>query len=220
MLKSFLSTAAIALSLSLSPAIVFAELEPEPQVAVMSEEKLALIEELWIATKGEENATQVLDLMMSQMQEQARIMSKSLFGEDAAPEISMVFNETFTRITDRMYSLMQEQIDFVAVQKDIDLQLYDEYFNEAELQDLIDFYQTPTGQKTAEIFPQLTQRSMELFGQQVTPTMIEIQQQVFMEEFTFGLGTLDGDPELDDQEQEENLGVRGNPGDTSSGDGR
>lgn len=203
MLKSFLSTAAIALSLSLSPAIVFAELEPESSVALMSEEKLALIEELRVITKRDENATQILDLMISQMQEQAKVMSESLFGADADPALAEVFNETFTRITDRMYTLMQEQIDFVAVQKDIDLQLYDEYFDATELQDLIDFYQTPTGQKTAAIMPQLTQRSMELFGQQVTPTMIEIQQQVLMEEFAFGLGTLNGDPALEDWELEE-----------------
>jgi hypothetical protein len=203
MLKSFLSTAAIALSLSLSPAIVLAELEPEPQITTISEEKLALIEELRVITKRDENATQVLDLMIGQMQEQAKVMSESLFGEDADPALSEVFNETFTRITDRMYELMQEQVDFAAVQKDIDLQLYDEYFDAAELQDLIDFYKTPTGQKTAAIMPQLTQRSMELFGQRVTPTMIEIQQQVLMEEFAFGLGTLNGDTMLEAGEMEE-----------------
>ncbi|NJN71557.1 MAG: DUF2059 domain-containing protein [Limnothrix sp. RL_2_0] len=207
MLKSFLSTAAIALSLSLSPAIVFAELEPEPQVTTMSEEKQALIEELRVITKRDENAIQVLDLMISQMQEQANVMSQSLFGDEATPELNEVFNETFTRITDRMYELMQEQIDFVALQRDIDLQLYDEYFNEAELQDLIDFYQTPTGQKTAEIFPQLTQRSMELFGQQVTPTMIEIQQQVLMEEFAFSFGILEDDLIFETEESVENYGI-------------
>ncbi|AFY40263.1 Protein of unknown function DUF2059 [[Leptolyngbya] sp. PCC 7376] len=182
MLKSFFASTAIALSVSLAPISVFAESEPiHPET--ISAEKLALIDELRVLTKRDENATQVLDIMMSQMQEQASVMSQGLFGEDADPAMTAVFDETFARIMDRMYTLMQEKIDFVAVQQEIDLKLYDEYFSEPELADLIAFYKTPTGQKTAEIYPQLTQRSMQLFGEEVTPTMIEIQQQVLMEEF-------------------------------------
>ncbi|MGB2925156.1 MAG: DUF2059 domain-containing protein [Limnothrix sp.] len=200
MLKSFFSTAAIALALSLSPTILFAQVEPAPQSSTLSAEKSALIAELRTLTNSDQNATQVLNLMMTQMQEQGRVMSESLFGKGTDPELSEVFDETFTRITDRMYTLMEEQIDFVALQQEIDMKLYDEYFSEAELQDLIDFYKTPTGQKTAEIFPQLTKRSVELFSEQVTPAMVEIQQQVLMEEFAFGLDALEGETEMWEEE--------------------
>jgi hypothetical protein len=195
MLKTFLSASAIALTLSLSPAIVLAEPSLATQTATISPKKLALIEELRTLTKRDANATQILDLMISQIQAQADAMAQSLFGENADPAIIQTFNETFDRISERMYNLMQEQIDFVAIQQKIDQQLYDEYFTEAELQDLINFYSTPTGQKTAEIFPQLTQRSMELFSEEVTPTMIAIQEQVLTEEFAFNPNP-DDDPTM------------------------
>ena len=198
MLKSFLATTAIALTLSLSPVRAFAETEPIHDETI-SPEKLALIDELRILTNSDENATQILDIMMNQMKDQGEAMSQGIFGEDADPTTIAVFDETFNRILDRMYNLMQEEIDFVAVQKEIDIRLYDEYFSEAELEDIIDFYETPTGKKTAQIYPQLTQRSMELFSEEVTPTMVQIQQQVMMEEFaSFGGGVF---PEAAPEEQ-------------------
>ena len=122
--------------------------------------------------------------MMNQMKDQGEAMSQGIFGENPDPATIEVFEATFNRILDRMYGLMLEEIDFETVQEEIEIQLYDEYYSEAELVDLIAFYNTPTGQKTAEIYPQLSQRSMELFSDEVMPSMIKIQQQVLMEEFS------------------------------------
>ena len=66
MLKSFLATTAIALTLSLSPVRAFAESEPI-HVETISPEKLALIDELRVLTNSDENSTQMLDIMMNQM---------------------------------------------------------------------------------------------------------------------------------------------------------
>ncbi|OKH18607.1 DUF2059 domain-containing protein [[Limnothrix rosea] IAM M-220] len=211
MLKSFFASTAIALSLSLAPISAFAEPEPiHPET--ISPEKLALIEELRVLTKRDENATQVLDIMMSQMQDQASAMSKSLFGEAADPTVIAAFDETFTRIVERMYTLMQAEIDFAAVQEDIDFKLYNEYYSAAELADLIAFYKTPTGQKTAEIYPQLAQRSMELFSAEVTPTMMEIQQQVLMEELSAGFEMM---PDYGAPESEEEYDTQTNTDETT-----
>jgi len=40
--------------------------------------------------------------------------------------------------------------------------VYDRYFTDEELQDLIDFYQSPTGQKVLEVNPMLLKDSMEI----------------------------------------------------------
>ena len=203
MLKSFFSTAAIALALSLNPVTVFAQTEAETQATTLSTEKIALITELRTLTFRDENATQIMDLMIKQIQDQALSMGSGFFGEEADPEVTASINESVTRITTRMYELMNEKIDFVSLQREIDFKLYDEYFTEAELQDLIDFYKTTTGQKTAEIFPQLTQRSMELFSEQLTPAMLEITQQVIMEEFAFGFGAMGEFEEIENWESED-----------------
>lgn len=191
MFKTILTSSAIALTLILSPAIVLADTPTTAASNHISPKKLILIEELRVLTKRDENATQILDLMIHQIQDQANTMGKTIFGENTDPAITQTFNDTFNRITTRMYDLMQEQIDFVTIQRNIDQQLYNEYFTEAELQDLIDFYRTPTGQKTAQVLPQLTQRSMELFSQEITPTMLTIQQQVLTEEFGFNINSAE-----------------------------
>ena len=43
--------------------------------------------------------------------------------------------------------------------------LYDKYFTLAEIQQLLDFYETDIGKKTIEVMPQLTQESI-IIGQQ------------------------------------------------------
>ena len=53
---------------------------------------------------------------------------------------------------------------------ELSARLYAEHFNEAELDELIAFYETPLGQKMIAKFPVLTQESMQLgglWGQQV-----------------------------------------------------
>ena len=44
---------------------------------------------------------------------------------------------------------------------DLMVDLYARYFTEQEIRDLIDFYQTPTGQKSIAVMPALMQDSME-----------------------------------------------------------
>ena len=183
MLKTFLATSAIALTLGFSPVRILAESEPI-HAETIAPSKLALIEELREVTNSDRNATQILDIMINQMKDQGEAMSQGIFGDNPDPATIEVFDETFNRILDRMYGLMLAEIDFETVQREIEIQLYDEYYSEAELTDLIAFYNTPTGQKTAEIYPQLSQRSMELFSDEVMPSMIKIQQQVLIEEFS------------------------------------
>ncbi|MBV5259778.1 DUF2059 domain-containing protein [Synechococcus moorigangaii CMS01] len=192
-LKSFCTTVAIAFAISANPSLVFAETEPP------SETKTALINELRALTFRDENATQILDLMLQQIQAQSTNMGDGFLGEETDPEELALIQESVTRITDRIYTLMQDRIDFVALQRDIDFQLYNEYFTEAELQDLITFYKTPTGQKTAATFPELTERSTALFSEQLAPAMIEITQQVMLEEFASAFETFDA-PETDTTE--------------------
>ncbi|WP_024546368.1 DUF2059 domain-containing protein [Picosynechococcus sp. NKBG15041c] len=201
--KSLCSTVAIALAISVNPSLVFAEIEPP------SETKTALINELRALTFRDENATQMLELMLKQIQDQATgmgNMGNEFFGEEMDPETLATIQESVTRITDRIYTLMQERIDFVALQREIDFTLYNEYFTEAELQDLIAFYKTPTGQKTAAIFPEMTERSTALFSEQLTPAMVDISQQVMLEEFASAFEMLD-DPEALNTEELEDVEV-------------
>jgi uncharacterized protein len=201
MLKSFRSlgsTVAIALTIALNPILTFAETEP-PNAT-----KTALINELRTLTYRDEYATQALDLMIRQIQDQSTSMGSGFLGEETDPETLSAIQESVTRITDRLYALMQDRIDFVALQREIDFTLYNEYFTEAELEDLIAFYKTPTGQKSAMILPEMTERSMALVSEQLTPAMMEITQQVMFEEFATSFELLN-DPDAWSPESWETL---------------
>ena len=81
-----------------------------------------------------------------------------------------------------MSTLIKEKIDLKSIQKVVAIHLYDKYYSKDELQNLVDFYKTPTGQKTIQVMPQLTQESMNLFNQLFVPPLVEIQEQIIEEE--------------------------------------
>lgn len=56
--------------------------------------------------------------------------------------------------------------------------LYTDSFTEAELNDLVTFYQTPTGKKSAALMPILTQKGMALGMSRIQAHMPEFQQKV------------------------------------------
>ena len=76
-----------------------------------------------------------------------------------------------TKMNARFRQRVLTEIDFRKVIEDMMLPLYDKFFTEAELADLIAFYKTPTGEKTLTIMPELFgqafRRSTEIIGTKV-----------------------------------------------------
>lgn len=60
-------------------------------------------------------------------------------------------------------------------------ELYMEVFTEEEINDLITFYRTPTGQRTLEVLPELMQRGGEWGQRQVMENMGELQRDIMAE---------------------------------------
>ncbi|MDX1753918.1 MAG: DUF2059 domain-containing protein [Salinimicrobium sediminis] len=59
-------------------------------------------------------------------------------------------------------------------------QIYTEEFTEAEIDEILAFYNTPVGQKMREITPELTRKGMEIgqqWGQELQPIMMKYMQQ-------------------------------------------
>ncbi|SOC80386.1 hypothetical protein SAMN06296241_1935 [Salinimicrobium sediminis] len=59
-------------------------------------------------------------------------------------------------------------------------QIYTEEFTEAEIDQILAFYNTPVGQKMREITPELTRKGMEIgqqWGQELQPIMMKYMQQ-------------------------------------------
>src|ERR1044071_6679913 len=97
--------------------------------------------------------------MLDQMMSALKPMFVKLAGGDQQAETVLA----------RMNELMVEEFrkaDF----NSMSIELYDKYFTNDEIKDLVRFYESPIGRKAVEVLPQLTQesinRGMQL-GQQV-----------------------------------------------------
>jgi hypothetical protein len=68
------------------------------------------------------------------------------------------------------------------------LELYDKYFSEQELTDLVAFYRSATGQKALMVMPELlaesVRRTNDMVGEQVNRISLEVVREVLDEERT------------------------------------
>jgi len=144
----------------------------------ISTEKRALIRELILITDANKLGSEFVDAMLKNVEAQypdilSQILSKNL--DFATPEAKQKFEaqarESFDRFARKFRERYQDKINPAGVIEEISYPLYDKYFNEQELRDLIAFYRTPTGEKTLKVMPLLLQESMEMSGRLVGPKL-------------------------------------------------
>ena len=154
----------------------------------ISEDKRQLIEEFLELTGGERTFRQVSQAMLSQMEQQfSALLSSDLAGsQELSPQerqqIAATLNREMGRITQKYNRLFLERVDYQQIVQEVYYPLYDKYFTEEDLRVLIDFYKSPTGQKTIEVMPQLLQESVRRTTQVIGPTVTEIMREIIAEE--------------------------------------
>ncbi len=151
------------------------------------EDKRQLIEEFLELTGGERTFQQVSQAMLSQMEQQFGAMLNSDLGsQQLSPQerqqMAANLSREMNRITQKYNRLFLERIDYQKIVEQVYYPLYDKYFSKEDLQVLIDFYQSPTGQKTIEVMPQLLQESIQRTTQVIGPTITGIMQEIIAEE--------------------------------------
>ncbi len=88
----------------------------------------------------------------------------------------------FDAFAERFQVLFAERVDFSQLIETVYPPLYDEYFSEAELRQMLDFYRTPVGRKSVQLVPALMQRAGEGVEAAIQPVAIGIVQQIVAEE--------------------------------------
>lgn len=148
----------------------------------ISPRQRALIEELLTLTNQEALFDQTMAITMNQVSQNMPMMMEGLMGESASPAAIAEGQAMMERVMGKILTGFQARISFQDIAEDVYYPLYAKNFNEAQLQDMINFYNTPTGQHTIAVMPQLVQDSMGLTQQRIMPTMIEVLQEVMAEE--------------------------------------
>ena len=157
----------------------------------ISPEKRALIGELLEVTDAKKNALAVFNAMLDENEKQMPdIVWQGLLSQKELQELDAEAQDALRkeltaeseRMNKRVRELFSAGIDMAHVIEDVSIDLYDKYFTEDEIKDLIVFYKSHTGRKTTEVLPKMFAESMTNTMDAVKPKVLEIVAQLVNEE--------------------------------------
>jgi hypothetical protein len=164
---------------------------PAKSEAEVTESKQELIRELLtivgVVGMAEQMRDQqsVVELMQMQssyheMMEWAASEQPDLLEEDR--QLLLARFEDFDAFAERFQALFIERINFSTIIEAVYPPLYDKYFSEEELRQMVTFYRTPVGRKSIEVMPSLLQEAGAGVEEAVRPLAIGLVQEIVAEE--------------------------------------
>lgn len=150
--------------------------------------KHELVKELLELTGGAKTTEALLNSMLDQNEKDLPELLTQAISTDLGLTASereafrQQLNESAARANKRFRELIKERLNFPQLIDDISYSIYDKYFTEGELRDLVAFYKTPTGRKTIEVLPQLFADSMAKASEAIIPRIQEIMNVIMSEE--------------------------------------
>ena len=154
-------------------------------------EKLAVIKELLSLTNSKKMIDAMLKTQAEQMDKQLpEIIWQTVSNMDELKQLSSADREKVRtevvanslKVGRRTYDLLMERIDFNKLIEDISVPLYDKYFSESELKDLVAFYSSSTGRKVLDTMPSLVAESMTRTAEQIMPKLSGVITQIQAED--------------------------------------
>ncbi len=130
-------------------------------------------------------AAQFSDAMLLQMDRNyEQLMSGTRVGDTASPEAFKreQMLESRQRFLQRFRELYAQRVNLAELVESMAYPLYDKYFTQSELQDLVAFYKSPTGQKAVTVMPTLMKESMQKTTELVLPQIRQVADEVLREE--------------------------------------
>lgn len=158
------------------------------QTAAISPEKRAIIAEIIIITKADKNAAETMKTVSAQMNEAMPSIMKQILGEQKnltaaqKAELEAELSEKSAEFSRRFDEKFLKAIDFQEFIEISSYPLYDKFFTEAELKDLLAFYKTSTGQKLNAVMPQLAGEAMRLSNEYLLPKINDVIAQLIKED--------------------------------------
>lgn len=154
----------------------------------ISQEKQSLIRQLLEMTGGRQQYEQTQQILMMHMQQQMQPMIEQTVNSNTS--LSPAEREVLTtRLTNNIDSIITQFSEALSTEVTYDELLervyypvYDQYFTEADLRDLIAFYETPIGEKLLTVTPELLQTSLQLSSQVYMPVVTEVLDRVIRQQ--------------------------------------
>ncbi|MFN6067013.1 MAG: DUF2059 domain-containing protein, partial [Pseudanabaena sp.] len=98
------------------------------------------------------------------------------------PEVQKQFSDIVSRMAVKYRDRVIKQIDINQLIEQVSYPIYDKYFTESELRDIIGFYKSPTGKKAINVLPQIMVDSMSRTNDILLPKMSRIMTEIISEE--------------------------------------
>src|SRR5262249_10381127 len=130
-------------------------------------EKRAIINDLLTVTRAEQNIQESIAAVHSVMGKSlTEVISKTIpddLGDkgDVSEEAKKRASDLTSKTMDRFHDRLMKEINVTDLIENVMISLYDKFYTESELKDLIAFYKTPTGQKAVVVQPQMTGEAMQ-----------------------------------------------------------
>jgi hypothetical protein len=155
----------------------------------ISPTKRSLIKELLEITKASKSANQVIDVMVrSELPKLVSAILKNVPSLDSdRPEVQKQFNDFVSRMAVKYRDRVLKKIDLKQLVEEVSYPVYDQYFTESELRDIIGFYKSSTGKKAISVLPQITVDSISRTNDILLPKLSSIMTEILTEELLNGL---------------------------------
>ena len=147
--------------------------------AEISESKQLLIRELLQLSGGAQAADEVAQLFLAQIGYSYGSMVDEVVASesDLSAEEKQALREhlaDFDRFAAAFSARFKERIDLDAALEAVYVPLYDKYFAESELREIVAFYRTPAGRKMIAVLPSLVEEGLQSTATLVQPKVMAL----------------------------------------------
>ena len=166
-------------------------MQPAKSEAEVSETKQEMIRELLtivgIVGMAEQMRDQQSVVELMQMQPSYHQMMEMATSEQADlsevdRQLLLARLDDFDAFAERFRALFIERLNFSTIIETVYPPLYDKYFSEEELRQMVAFYRTPVGRKSIEVMAPLMQEAGRGIEEAVWPLSIALIQEIVAEE--------------------------------------
>lgn len=151
--------------------------------------KLKLLKELCVILNPGKNADATMKATLAEQEKQAPQIIDAMISQRAPKDISpeklaqlrKAMIDTRLLAMRRTNELLLESIDMNSLCERIYTEIYDKYFSEAQLKDLIAFYKSSTGKRYTEVQSQIATEAIQLTNKELETKLVEVSKKVMQE---------------------------------------
>ncbi|EKD26928.1 MAG: hypothetical protein ACD_79C00967G0006 [uncultured bacterium] len=151
--------------------ITFAQEQTQAPTPTPSPEKKELILKFMAIFDNANIKDQTVNSILRQIKGSFPKIIENMFKDLSItqPVTEEQIKECYERFSKAFAEKFSKEIDFKKINDNTNFTLYDKYFTETELDEMIKFYNSPAGKKSIETIPQLLKESMQQTTTLLTP---------------------------------------------------